>query len=146
MSWHGQRPRVSVLAEMARDRERIALLLADLRERHALTQEQAAAKVGVTLRQWQRWEAGTSVPYPRNIELVAARFGIDVAEFFDPPTVIPTDAARLEAKLDQVLAELADVRRENRRLAKEFVAREMELLEALKAVQPPKRKRGSNEA
>jgi transcriptional regulator with XRE-family HTH domain len=113
MSWRGQPRRVSVLAEMALRRERIAERLGELRERDSLTQEQAAAKVGVTLRQWQRWEAGESVPYPRNLDAVASRFGITVAEFFDPEegavdrvTVLEAKVDELEKKLDAAMAQL----------------------------------------
>lgn len=107
MSWRGQRRPVSVLAEMALRKERVAERLSDLRERGALSQEQAAAKVGVTLRQWQRWEAGESVPYPRNLDSVASAFGISVAEFFDEPQVVVTPDVR---QLDRIQADVDDMR------------------------------------
>jgi transcriptional regulator with XRE-family HTH domain len=50
-----------------------------------LPQDQAAAKAGVTARQWQRWESGASVPYARNLSAVADAFGFDVGEFYDGP-------------------------------------------------------------
>jgi transcriptional regulator with XRE-family HTH domain len=95
-SWHGRRSRVSVLAEMALRKELIAERLAELRGTRGQSQEQAAAFVGITVRQWQRWEAGESVPYPRNLEVVASRYGISVAEFFDGPSPVPTDDAMAE--------------------------------------------------
>lgn len=36
--------------------------LREARERRLLTQEEAAAQVGVAPRTWQNWEAGTVVP------------------------------------------------------------------------------------
>lgn len=110
-SWHGPRQRVSVLAEMALRREKVMERLLELRERHGLSQEDAAHKVGITTRQWQRWETGESMPYPRNLDAVASRFGISVAQFFDEPTELIVDVAqldRIEAKLDEVLNLLHD--------------------------------------
>ena len=106
MSWHGQPRRVSVLAEMALRQEKVSERLRELRERNGLSQEDAARKVGITHRQWQRWESGDSMPYPRSLDMVASTFGISVAEFFDPaePVVDQSQLDRIEAKLDQVLA------------------------------------------
>lgn len=87
-SWQNGRQRVSVLAAMALKQERVVQKLTQLREDHSLTQEQAAGKVGVTLRQWQRWEAGESMPYPRNLDMIASRFGFDPGEFFDADQVV----------------------------------------------------------
>ena len=106
MSWHGQPRRVSVLAEMALRQEKVSERLRELRERNGLSQEDAARKVGITHRQWQRWESGDSMPYPRSLDMVASTFGISVAEFFDPPepTVDQSQLDRIEGKLDQLLA------------------------------------------
>lgn len=105
LSWQPPRRRVSVLAEMALRRERIVERLSELRERDSLTQEQAAHRVGVTTRQWQRWESGESVPYPRNLDQVASAFGISVQEFFDgPPDGSQLD--RIEALLEELLSRL----------------------------------------
>lgn len=90
MSWQTKPRRVSVLAEMALRREKIAERLTELREHEGLSQERAAGKVGVTLRQWQRWEAGESVPYPRNLDAVASKFGLSIEEFFDEHPSGPT--------------------------------------------------------
>lgn len=91
-SWRSGRERVSVLAALAIQKESVSRKLAQLRITHAdpqtgkaLSQEKAAARVHVTMRQWQRWESGESIPYPRNLEAIAAEFGFEVAEFFDDP-------------------------------------------------------------
>jgi transcriptional regulator with XRE-family HTH domain len=106
MSWHGQPRRVSVLAEMALRQEKVSERLRELRERQGLSQEDAARKVGITQRQWQRWESGDSMPYPRSLDMVASTFGISVAEFFDPaePVVDTTQLDRIEGKLDELLS------------------------------------------
>lgn len=108
-SWQTRPRRVSVLAEMALRKEMLAARLGELREDANLTQEQAAAKVGVTLRQWQRWEAGESVPYPRNLDVIASRFGTTVADFFDetPRAVLADHVAELQSTLDDVMKRLA---------------------------------------
>lgn len=118
MSWHKPRQRVSLLAELALKRESVSRKLAELREQHSpdgrpLAQEKAAALVGVSMRQWQRWEAGESVPYPRNLGMIADAFGFDVSEFYDD-----TDRPDLKLvagnadKLDLILAELGRARDE----------------------------------
>jgi len=116
--WRPRRAPVSVLAEMAIRRERIVQRLRELREAHGLTQEQAAARVGVNLRQWQRWEAGDSMPYPRNLDLIASKFGTTVNEFFEPPETqlvarseleeILAYVQRVDAKLERLLAATQD--------------------------------------
>lgn len=94
---------------MAIRKEAVASKLAELREQHDLSQEQAAARVGITHRQWQRWEHGESVPYPRNLDAIAARFGFDVSEFFDQEDMPALRAApdnqldRIEGKLDMLI-------------------------------------------
>lgn len=110
-SWREGRRRVSVLAEMALRKERVVERLVQLREQHSLSQEQAAQKVGVTSRQWQRWEAGESMPYPRNFDLIAQRFGISVVEFFDD---IPAPAS---SRLEELEAEVLELREGQRNLA-----------------------------
>jgi transcriptional regulator with XRE-family HTH domain len=107
---------------MAIRKERIAARLLELRERENLTQEQAAARVGVTMRQWQRWEAGESVPYSRNLDQIAERFEITVGEFFEPSG----DGARLD-----VVSSLDDLRRDVAAVA----GLQAELAEAVAATQ-----------
>jgi len=109
MSWRGQQRRVSVLAEMALRQEKVSERLRELRERQGLSQEDAARRVGITHRQWQRWESGDSMPYPRSLDMVASSFGISVAEFFDPPEHAAVDVSqldRIEEKLDEAISRL----------------------------------------
>lgn len=92
---------------MALRKERVVERLVQLREVHGLTQEQAAARVGVTVRQWQRWEAGKSMPYPRNLDMIAAKFGITVADFFDEDVVTESLDDRVQELLAKQNANLA---------------------------------------
>lgn len=96
---------------MALHPEAVQARIAKLREDSGLTQEQAAAKAGVTLRQWQRWEAGQSMPYPRNLSVIAEQFGIDVQEFFtaSPNGGKPATVQELSDKVDQLSALVGDL-------------------------------------
>lgn len=92
-TWQTRRHLVSVEAALAIQRENVMNRLLRLRaeighpekEDKPLPQDQAAARAGVTARQWQRWESGQSVPYARNLAEVADAFEFDVAEFYDGP-------------------------------------------------------------
>lgn len=94
---------------MALRKERVAERLLQLREVHSLTQEQAAAHVGVTMRQWQRWEAGDSMPYARNLEQIAERFEVPVADFYDGQSAMsPVADARDVAQVLELLTQLVE--------------------------------------
>ncbi|HTE63676.1 MAG TPA: helix-turn-helix domain-containing protein [Solirubrobacteraceae bacterium] len=132
---------------MAIQKETVVRRLTELRERHAdpqtgkpLPQEKAAARVGVTMRQWQRWESGGSLPYPRNLEAIADAFQFPVADFFDEPQ--PDAATSLSeggvtARLDQMQAELEAARADRQDLAAQIakqnanLAKQSQILERL---------------
>lgn len=105
-----------MLAALAIQKETVSQRLTELREARELTQEKAAALVGVTMRQWQRWEGGESVPYPRNLEAIAEKFEIDVGEFFDGIGVVSSATARgprgLEDRLARLETKLDEMERE----------------------------------
>jgi transcriptional regulator with XRE-family HTH domain len=100
MSWQARHRPVSLLADMALRQERVAQRLAELRERHALSQEKAAQKVGITHRQWQRWENGQSMPRPGNLGEVALAFGVPVTTFYEDDDQPELDQDRLDEALD----------------------------------------------
>lgn len=107
MSWQARKRRVTVLADMALRQERVAQCLAELRERHGLSQERAAQKVGITHRQWQRWENGQSMPRPGNLGEVALAFGVPISWFYDEEIEIkpdPTQLDRVEEMLKQLVS------------------------------------------
>jgi transcriptional regulator with XRE-family HTH domain len=92
-SWRPALERVRLQTALAIQRENVMQRLVRLREEgghpdkagEPLPQDQAAARAGVTARQWQRWESGVSVPYARNLSAVADAFDFDVSEFYDGP-------------------------------------------------------------
>jgi transcriptional regulator with XRE-family HTH domain len=113
---------------MALRQERVAQRLAELRERHALSQDKAAQKVGITHRQWQRWENGESMPRPANLGEVALAFGVPVTTFYDdePERVTPNG--------DALLARLAALEDQVRLLRAELAAADAEALKRNEAV------------
>jgi len=80
-SWQRRRRRVSVLAQMALRRERIVERLVELRVARGLTQEQAAHRIQISNRQYQRWEAGESTPHPNNLDRIAESYEMSIDEF-----------------------------------------------------------------
>jgi transcriptional regulator with XRE-family HTH domain len=108
-SWQPRRERVSVLAMVAKNPGIVSDRLREIRATHGdahgdMPQEEAARRVKVGVRTWQRWEAGESVPYPRNIEAIAHAFDVSVEEFFEGATQTQLD--RIEDKLDEILLRL----------------------------------------
>ena len=65
---------------------RISRSLKSLRKRDKLTQEEVARGVGVSWRNYQRWEKGRVTPRPENVAELAAFFGVTEREIygFDP--------------------------------------------------------------
>ena len=110
--WQKKSQTPSVLDALAEQEERIAARLRKLRadighpERpgHALPVDQAAARAEVNYRQWQRWEAGDTMPHSKNLERVAEAFGVDVAEFY------ATDEPQEETQLDRIEQMLTEIR------------------------------------
>ena len=65
---------------------RISRSLKALRRRDKLTQEEVARGVGVSWRNYQRWEKGRVTPRPESVVELAAFFGVTERELygFDP--------------------------------------------------------------
>lgn len=97
ISWRERREVANLMAVLSEEQTRVAQRLARLREAHALTQEAAAARAGVTLRQWQRWESGASEPYARNIAKISDEFKIPLAELVGSETSVAS-----ETQLDRI--------------------------------------------
>lgn len=114
MPWQERAKRASLLDVMALRKTRVAAELRRLQELHGLTQAQAADKVGVDTRTWQRWtdEDGT-IPYPRNLATIAERFGVSLDVFVDDasapqPAMAQPQLDRIEAKLDDLIRMLVE--------------------------------------
>lgn len=150
-SWQTGRDRVRVAAALAIQRENVMQRLVKLREDvghperpgEPLPQDQAAQRAGVTVRQWQRWESGVSVPYARNLSAVADAFGFEVAEFYDGPAgQKPADtpspfANGDDSQLDRIEQRLNEARSEQDRITALIehqnanLQRQSEILEAI---------------
>ena len=112
MPWQTKAEHGTFLAALAIKKEIVKARLVQIREDvghpdkpgKPLTVEDAAAKAGVKYRTWQRWEAGESVPYARNLAAIADAFEFDVREFYDDsgdkrPTPDPFPPAAIEGDL-----------------------------------------------
>jgi transcriptional regulator with XRE-family HTH domain len=106
ITWQGRREAANLLAVLAEQQTRVAERVGRLREAHALTQEAAAARAGVTLRQWQRWESGESEPYARNLAKLSEEFDVPLSELVGSEPVRETQLDSIERKLDQILEAL----------------------------------------
>jgi transcriptional regulator with XRE-family HTH domain len=89
-SWQTKAEVRSVEAQMAITRERVMAQMLRLRQMHGseddpMSQEEAAHTAGVSARTWQRWEAGDTVPYARNLSTVAEKFGLPLDYFETEP-------------------------------------------------------------
>jgi transcriptional regulator with XRE-family HTH domain len=108
-------------AQAAKDR---GLRIKRLRQESTYTQKALAAKVGVLLRTYQKWEAGAGIEWA-NLEKLAAAHGVEVrwiatGEREQPPEIadalgrILTEVAELQSRLtielSEVQAEVAGVR------------------------------------
>lgn len=90
-------------------KERIAQHLREIREKKDMTQEDVARAVGVTTRQYQRWERAVSTPYWRNIEALADVLGVAPEVIVDYPNAAngttPSEGDRL-ARMRRDMAEI----------------------------------------
>jgi transcriptional regulator with XRE-family HTH domain len=105
MSWQEHEEHATLLRVMDEQRKRIAERVRRIRRDYTLTQEQAAARAGVTIRTWQRWEAGEGEPYANNLEALAREFDFAPAEFYgEVANGLEARLAAMEAQLAELLA------------------------------------------
>lgn len=113
-----------VLREVARRRReearRIGARIAELRDRHHLTQQVAADRIGVAYRTYQTWEAGDATPRWHNFQKIATVYGVSVDHILGNDEIAEDLRTR-----DGVLERLAAIERE--------VSRQGDLLESLVA-------------
>lgn len=92
---------------MALEQRAIGRRIAELREDRRLTQPAMAERVGVSLRGYQKWEAGVAAPNWRNLEQLAEALGVTADDLIGAgdnrhePVAVTLD--RIEAKLDRLL-------------------------------------------
>lgn len=90
---------------MAAHQQRMGQLFAEARADVGITQEEAARRIGVGYRTYQKWEEGRVSPYPRNLKSASKVFGRTVEELGGEPLeeYIPDQLDRIETKLNQLL-------------------------------------------
>lgn len=105
--------RLTVAAQMAEYRQRIAEQIRKEREKRGWRREDLAQKTGASYRQIERWETGKSRPQAGNLKKLAEVFQVDV-------TVLRPDleaeeeelrqyVIRIEQRLDAIEAHLATI-------------------------------------
>lgn len=140
MPWQTKAQRVSVLAALAIKKEIVMQRLIRLREHEGhpdkpgkpLPVEEAAARAGVKYRTWQRWEAGDSVPYARNLSAIADAFGFDVGEFYDSSgdkAVTPSPFP--PANADERLTRMEEGLREHAKRVEALLDRQSQILKRI---------------
>lgn len=92
---------------MALEQRAIGRRIAELREERRLTQPVMADRVGVSLRGYQKWEAGVAAPNWRNLEQLAEALGVTADDLIGAGTArhepVTVTLDRIETKLDQLL-------------------------------------------
>lgn len=84
------------------------------RELAGLTQQAAAAELGVTTKTLGRWENGESAGFLRELDAIAAAYGVDreqlvVDEQVDRLTVVERTLERVQADLGQLRAQVDEL-------------------------------------
>lgn len=59
-----------------------------------LTQEVAAQKVGVSLRQYQRWEHGEQIPPFERVGRIVEIIGVDISDLIEPAGALTRDGIK----------------------------------------------------
>lgn len=112
-AWSRRAFTAKVQLHLAAQLEEIGQRIVELRERHLLTQEQAARELGVALRTLSRWEAGEAMPYLRNVERLAEVFNVRPSDILGgqtpiAQTAIPDDTT-LTRQLEEISARLSRI-------------------------------------
>lgn len=96
---------------MALENRAIGRRIAELREQAHLTQPVAAEKAGVSLRGYQKWEAGAARPNWANLERIATVFGVKPENIIGDPAMSRNgDTNDLEARLSALEADTAAIK------------------------------------
>lgn len=102
------------------DQIKIGALLRDLRKEHNLTQEEIAAKFGVSQRSVSRWENGNTMPDISILIELADFYNVDLREILNGER----KAENMDADMKETLVMVADyTREEKKKLAKSLIAK-----------------------
>ena len=102
------------------DQIKIGALLRDLRKEHNLTQEEIAAKFGVSQRSVSRWENGNTMPDISILIELADFYNVDLREILNGER----KAVNMDADMKETLVMVADyTREEKKKLAKSLIAK-----------------------
>jgi transcriptional regulator with XRE-family HTH domain len=109
MSWTRRSVAATILLVTEEQKRAMAARLAARMEEHRLTNEQLAAKAGVSVRTVSRLLNSRHDPRDATVDRVARALGMTPTDFRGPPPKPlglgePTQLDRLEAKVDQLLA------------------------------------------
>lgn len=88
----------------------LAKRIAQRRKAAGLSQAEAAAAVGATLRNYQRWEAGETLPHLRQLPVIASGLGTTVSELIEETDDAPRSAHELA--VEERLTRIEEVLRE----------------------------------
>lgn len=95
------------------------LLDARLAKWPKLTQEVAAREIGVSLRQYQRWEHGEQVPPFERIGRVVEVVGVDISDLVEPTGALTRDG--LKSYFDKRIESIETVVQANHSLLREAI-------------------------
>jgi transcriptional regulator with XRE-family HTH domain len=65
-----------------------SILLADLRKRNGLTQNEMAEKLFVTRQAVSRWETGETIPNTETLKLISKQFGVSINTLLGAPRAL----------------------------------------------------------
>lgn len=106
--------RLTVAAQMAEYRQRIAEQIRKEREKRGWRREDLAQKTGASYRQIERWETAKSRPQAANLKKLAEVFEVDVSvlrpDLEAEEEELRAYLIRVEANQDRILRELAAIR------------------------------------
>lgn len=97
---------------MSTPEERVAHRMREARQRLGISQEEAGRRLGVTLRTYARWERGETHGFIGHIADIAKALETNPDELLGGDQLTAPTVEQLSDKLDAVLGELAEIRRE----------------------------------
>ena len=83
-------------------------ILKDLREKHALTQEQLAERVMVTRQAVSRWETGETQPNTETLKLLSREFGVSINTLLGAPRTLVCQCCGMPLSDDEMISREID--------------------------------------